>query len=64
MKLVVTGFIADDFSSTNPNSTGSAPNTQITLVKILGLTFTWVFPMACIVMGITPYFLIPLSWTY
>lgn len=43
MKLVATGFIADDSNYTHPNNTGSAKNTQITWFKVVGLTFTWIF---------------------
>lgn len=55
MKTVVTGFIADDSNFTNPDNTGSAKNTQITVFKVFGLIFTWIFSCTNL-KGITSYF--------
>lgn len=61
MKMVVTSFIADDSNSTNPHSTGLAKSTQMTLFKVWGLIFTWIF--SCTYFnGYYPLFLIPYSF--
>ena len=42
MKLGVAGFTVYDSSYTNPNNTGSAPNTQIISFQVVGFIFIWI----------------------